>query len=141
MAYNKSMKKLLIISLLGLLVVLGLSSVVQAADFQGNVMTQVGAAAGESGAGMGTAKDPQNFITDIIRIVLGAVGIIFTGLIFYGGILFLTAQGEEEQAKKGMVVVKASVIGLLVVLASYGIVLFVSNMVGEANVTEDYYVN
>lgn len=113
---------------------------VKAADFEANVMTQVGAAASEQGAGLGNVNDPQYFITGIINIVLGAVGIIFTGLIFYGGIMFLTAQGEEEKAKKGTGIVKAAVIGLLVVLASYAIVLFVSGMVNEANVTENNYI-
>jgi len=114
--------------------------IVKAADFETNVMTQVGAAASEQGAGLGNVNDPQYFITGVINIVLGAVGIIFTGLIFYGGIMFLTAQGEEEKAKKGMGIVKAAVIGLLVVLVSYAIVLFVSSMANEVNVTENYYV-
>lgn len=132
------MKKIFIICLMTLVIIFGYLSFVQAADFKGNVGDQINAAAGPGGAELGVAQDPQNFVAIIIKIVLGAVGIIFTGLLFYGGMLFLTAQGEEEKAKKGMGIVKASVIGLLVVLASYGVVLFVGNMVNEANVPENY---
>ncbi|HQL53061.1 MAG TPA: hypothetical protein PLX01_03700 [Candidatus Magasanikbacteria bacterium] len=104
-------------------------------------MSQVHVAASEQGAGLGVTKDPQKFIVDIINMALGAVGILFTSLIFYGGMIYLTAQGEEEKAKKGAKIVKASVIGLLIVLASYAIVLFVSITIDKANVsTEDFYL-
>lgn len=136
------MKKIFKIFLLSLLLVLFFSSSVQASNFETNVMNQVGAAASEQGAGLGdSVQDPQMFIVNIINIVLGAVGILFTSLIFYGGIMFLTAQGEEEKAKKGAGIVKAAIIGLLVVLASYAIVVFVSNMTDEINVTEEYVID
>ncbi len=112
----------------------------ETADFQANVMTQVGAAAGEQGAGMGAVQNPQMFVVNVINIILGTIGILFTSLIFYGGIMFLTAQGEEEKAKKGAGIVKAAVIGLLVVLVSYAVVLFVGSITFESNVTEDYYI-
>lgn len=114
---------------------------VLASSLSDQAMNQVNSAASDQGAGLGVTKDPQNFVVDIINILLGAVGVIFTGLIFYGGMVFLTAQGEEEKAKKGIAIVKTSVIGLLVVLASYAIMLFVSSAINEANVaTEDYYL-
>ncbi len=115
-------------------------SFAQATDFQASVMNQVGAAAGEQGAGMGGVQNPQMFVVNIINIVLGAVGVVFTSLIFYGGIMFLTAQGEEEKAKKGAGIVKAAVIGLLIVLASYAVELFIGSITFESNVTEDYYI-
>lgn len=135
------MIKKITILLIFFLFVFGFFSFAETASLSDVAMSQVDSAASEQGAGLGVTKDPQAFIVDIINILLGIVGVVFTGLIFYGGMVYLTAQGEEEKVKKGAGIVKASVIGLLVVLASYAIVLFVSSMINEANVpTEDFYL-
>ena len=135
------MKKIILTAFFILVGFCSLFFVVQASTLSDQAMLQVNVAASENAAGLGNARNPQEIAVDIINILLGIVGVVFTGLIFYGGFVYLTAQGEEEKAKKGAGIIKASIIGLLVVLASYAIVLFVSGAISEANVaTEDYYL-
>jgi hypothetical protein len=133
-------KKIIILSIF-FIFVFGFFSFVETANLSDVAMTQVNVAASEQGAGLGVAVKPQEVVVNVINMALGAVGIMFTGLIFYGGMVYLTAQGEEEKAKKGAKIVKASVIGLLIVLASYAIVLFISSTINTANIpTEDFYL-
>ncbi len=76
----------------------------------------------------GSKVDEKTFakaIADVIRIILGFLGIIFLILILYAGFMWMTSAGNEEKisnAKKTMV---AAVIGAAIVLAAYAITYFV----------------
>lgn len=99
-----------------------------AEEVQKSAMEQINAAAGK--AEIDTNAIPaQMVIINAIIIALGFVGIIFVGLIVYGGFLLFTAHGEEEKVKKGTDIIKAAVIGFLVVMLSYAITTFVGNRV------------
>ena len=62
---------------------------------------------------------PLGIISYVITIVLAFVGTIFLILIIYGGIQWMTAQGNEEKVTKAQTIIKDSVIGLAVVLFAY----------------------
>ncbi len=62
-----------------------------------------------------------------VGAALGLLGIIFLSLTIYGGYLWMTAQGNEEQVSKGKKVLKNSILGLIIVLASNAIYYFVLN--------------
>lgn len=64
-------------------------------------------------------------INSMINIVLTLLGVIFIGLSVYGGFLYMTARGNEEQTKKGQSVIVQSLIGLIIVLSAYAISFFV----------------
>lgn len=64
-------------------------------------------------------------IGTITGYVLSLVGILFFGLMVYGGILWMTAKGDEAQAKKAQGIIVDAVIGLVIVAASYIITKFV----------------
>ena len=66
-----------------------------------------------------------NSINTIINIVLSLLGIIFIILTVYGGFLYMTARGNEEQTKKALSIITQSVIGLIIVLSAYAISYFV----------------
>jgi len=85
--------------------------------------------AGEMGytTGPGSAS-PEIVISLVIQAVLGFLGVIFIILVIYGGILWMTAGGNEQQVEKAQKILKNSVIGLAIVLLAYAISVFVINI-------------
>lgn len=65
----------------------------------------------------------------IIQTVMSVLGIIFTVLMVYAGILWMTARGDEDQVSKSKDIISASVIGLIIAVGSYSITDFVVNNV------------
>ncbi len=72
-------------------------------------------------------KTPDSFIEVIIKTVLSFLGVLFLILMIYGGFLWMTARGNEEQVTKSKNLIIAAIIGLLIILASYAISIFVIN--------------
>lgn len=64
-------------------------------------------------------------ISQIIRIVLSFLGIIFLVLMILAGFRWMTAAGNEETVKKAQGTIKTAIIGLVIVLAAYAITYFV----------------
>jgi hypothetical protein len=93
-------------------------------------------------AGQASLKNtplPQ-LIGNIIKIFIGALGIVFLVLTVYAGFLYLTAQGDEEKVKHAKATLQRGVIGLIIILAAYAIASFVINaltntVAGSANPT------
>lgn len=78
-----------------------------------------------------TNGDYTNFIQTragiIVGVVLSFVGVLFLGLMIYAGILWMTAQGNDQQVTKAKTLMINSVIGLIIVFAAYAITSFVGN--------------
>ncbi|OGL74143.1 hypothetical protein A3D72_02555 [Candidatus Uhrbacteria bacterium RIFCSPHIGHO2_02_FULL_57_19] len=72
---------------------------------------------------------PETDITVIVgRVIsaaLGLLGIIFLVLTVYGGFLWMTAAGNEQQIEKAKKMLVSAVIGLVIVSAGYAITNFV----------------
>ncbi len=81
--------------------------------------------------GLGSA-DPRLIIANIIRIVLGFLGIIFIILIIYAGWLWLSAAGNADKIDKAKKVLIAAVIGLVIILASFAITSFILSKLLES---------
>ncbi|MBI5467401.1 MAG: hypothetical protein HY975_04295 [Candidatus Kerfeldbacteria bacterium] len=82
--------------------------------------------------GLGNA-DLKQTVLNIIRLLLGLMTLIAVALIIYGGFVWLTAAGNEENVEKAKRIISAAVIGLIVILLAWAIVIFVANT--TANVT------
>jgi len=69
-------------------------------------------------------KDPRSVIADLIRVVLGFVGIIAVTLIILAGFKWMVSSGNEDAltAAKGMLA--NGLIGLIIILSSFGLVDF-----------------
>jgi hypothetical protein len=67
---------------------------------------------------------PQT-IGQIIKFLLSFLGVFFLGLTIYGGFLWMTARGNDTQTTKARDVLQNALIGLIIVLISYGITSFV----------------
>lgn len=76
-------------------------------------------------AGLNTIGTPGVIAFNIIKIVLGMLGIVGVSVMIYAGFLWLTAGGEEEKAKQGRTLLFQALIGILIVLAAYTITYFV----------------
>lgn len=67
-----------------------------------------------------------------INVVLSLLGIIFVILLIYGGVLWMTAAGNEEQVRKAIGLIKTAVIGLIIIVSAYSITYFVFSSLNEA---------
>ena len=70
----------------------------------------------------------------VIQAVLGFLGIIFVVLMIIGGIQWMTAEGNEESVKKAKNRIKNAVIGLVIVVLSYAISVFVISTLLKNNI-------
>jgi len=66
-------------------------------------------------------QDIRVTMAKIIRTFLGFLGIIFLALVLYAGFLWMTAGGNEEKIQQSIKYLSRSVIGLIIILASYSI--------------------
>lgn len=78
----------------------------------------------------GLASDLPTTIGTVVKAILSLVGTIFLLLTIYAGILWMTAQGNEDQVAKSKSIVSAAVIGLVITMSAYAITAFVTSKVG-----------
>ena len=76
--------------------------------------------------GLGS-EDPRILAANIIRVALGFLGIIALGLTIYAGWLWMSAAGNMEKIDKARKVLSGAIIGLLIILLSFGATTFVLN--------------
>lgn len=89
-------------------------------------------AAGQAGYDVSqTSVNP--IIETIIQVALSFLGVIFLILTIYGGFLWMTASGNEDQVGKAKRILTAAIIGLIVVVAAYALsTLVISRLGGSA---------
>jgi cysteine-rich repeat protein len=76
--------------------------------------------------------DLKSIITNIIRVVLGFLGIIAVGFIIYAGFTWMTAGGVAEKIDKAKKILIRASIGLVIILSAFAIASFVINTIGGA---------
>lgn len=118
-----SLKHLASVVGLGLLFSLGAwiapTALVHAADSTTDSLTTVGDA-----TGLGN-EDPKIIIGNIIRYALEFIGVILVVIIVYGGFVWMTAAGNPEKVDKAKKILINAVVGLIIILMSWGIATFV----------------
>lgn len=67
-------------------------------------------------------------ISNIIKIVLSFTGLAAVSLIIYGGFLWMTARGNDDQIANARQTIIASLVGLIIIVASFAITSFVVNI-------------
>ena len=68
---------------------------------------------------------PEKLAGRIVGVVLSFVGVIFFLLIFYSGLRWMMAQGDEGTIDKAKQTIIAATTGLVIVLAAYAITAFI----------------
>ncbi|OGH82899.1 MAG: hypothetical protein A2469_03325 [Candidatus Magasanikbacteria bacterium RIFOXYC2_FULL_40_16] len=61
----------------------------------------------------------------VVKILMNFSGVIFMSLMVYAGFLWMTARGEEAKVDKAQSIIKASIIGLVIVVSAYSITFFI----------------
>ena len=64
-------------------------------------------------------NDPRVFIGQIIKGILGLSGSIALLMFVYGGVVYLTAQGENERIQRAKNTLTWATVGLAVIFGSY----------------------
>jgi len=96
-----------------------------------DLLEETGEEAGFESSGSGQ-QQLTSMIGLIINVLLSLLGIIFLVLIIYGGFLWMTSSGNEEQVKKAKTIIRDAIIGLIILLAAYAISRFVVDALVEA---------
>jgi len=77
-------------------------------------------------------KDPRAIMAGVINIALGFLGIVAVVIIILGGFKWMTAGGNEDKVAESKKLITAGIIGLVIVLAAWGIATFVINQLYNA---------
>ena len=77
-------------------------------------------------------KDPRTMITQIINVLLTLLGVVAVVIVLLGGFKWMTAGGNEDKVGEAKKILGAGVIGLVIILAAWGIAHFVLNTLMEA---------
>ena len=80
-------------------------------------------------AGLTKSTDLKEFVITIVNFALGFLGLLAVIIVIYGGVLYVTAAGEEEKTQKGKKSITYATVGLLIVLGSFA---FVNTVIDSA---------
>lgn len=79
-----------------------------------------------------STADIKDTIENIVRIIVGFLGIITVLIILAGGLKWMTSGGNEEKIGEAKKLIASGVIGLVIVLAAYAIANFVVSSLNRA---------
>ena len=123
---------LTVVCLSMILIFIPVTSACQAADWwktaQEGGLDQVGKAYG----GGNLPQDIRMTVADMIKIVLGFLGIISIIIILFAGFKWMTAGGSEDKVGEAKKMLTAGLIGLIVVLSTYALANFVISQLYSA---------
>lgn len=83
--------------------------------------------------GLGNAS-PEEVVVNIINWVLGILALIAVIMILIGGFKWMTAAGNEEKVESARKLLIAAIIGLVIILAAWGISIYaIDTLMGATN--------
>lgn len=68
------------------------------------------------------ASNARDFIRNVLNFALTFLGIVALAIVIYGGFLYVTSAGNEEQSGKGKKAVTYAAIGIIIILGSFALV-------------------
>jgi len=77
------------------------------------------------GTGLLQGVSAKQIVVNIINGLLSVLGLLFVVLIIWGGFRWMTSQGNSQQVDEAKAVIKNATIGLVIVMTSYIIVIFI----------------
>lgn len=72
-----------------------------------------------------SSENPINMSVRIINFVIGFLGLAAVVIILVGGFKWMTSMGNQDTVKKAKNLITAGVIGLIIILAAWGLTRFV----------------
>ncbi|MEA3449744.1 MAG: Ig-like domain-containing protein [Patescibacteria group bacterium] len=73
-------------------------------------------------------SDLRMVLVNIIRYLLGFVGIIAVAVVLYAGFLWMTSTGRPDQLIKAKKMLTGGMVGLIIILSAFAIVTFIVNL-------------
>ncbi|NTU99193.1 hypothetical protein HGA64_04290 [Candidatus Falkowbacteria bacterium] len=125
---NKAFIKLAALSILivSVFFVVSTPALAQTADLFGGQEANINADIGLSSA------HPAVIVARIINVFLGFLGIITLGMIVYAGYEWMTSAGDAAKIEKAKKRIMAAIVGLIIILASFGLVRYFLGRYGGA---------
>ena len=80
---------------------------------------------GES-TGLGN-QDPRETAANIIRAGLGVLGIVAVVIVLWGGVLWMTAGGNDDRVQTAKKILFSGMIGLIIIFSAFALTQFVVN--------------
>ena len=96
------------------------------------------------GTAFGETKDTEDIRYKVVRVInlaLTFLGIICVGLIVFAGFKWMLAAGNEDQIKSAQKILKNTVIGLLIILVSWSITIFIMLRLNSVSKGYDDYLD
>ena len=84
---------------------------------------------GHTNAPSGVPDDIETAIMNVTNYILGFIAIIATLVIIYGGVMYLTAAGNEDSVANAKKTIAAGVIGMVIAGLAYAMVIVVSTII------------
>jgi len=132
---SKKIKNLIIVSGLTFGLVLFLMPIVKAATLRDAFSGQLSTVGSRSGFNT-SQRSVDPIIGTIISVILSFLGVIFLILMVYGGYTWMMAAGNDEKVTKAKSLIKAAIIGLLIVVGAYAITIFVMARISKDLIPE-----
>ena len=127
-------KKFYRIIIITAVLLVDITSTAHAANLQ-SADSYLGAGARRGGYDINVKNTPESIIAVIIQTALSFLGVVFLILAIYGGYLWMTARGNEEQTTKAKNTITAAIIGIVIVLSAYAISYLVISKLGAGTLT------
>ena len=77
------------------------------------------------------SESPEGIVVSLINWGLGILALVAVVMILIGGFQWMTAGGNEERVEKAKKLLIAAIIGLLIILAAWGISSYAVNVLGN----------
>ncbi len=82
----------------------------------------------QTNSGLGN-QDPRDIAAFFIRVLLGFLGLIALAIVLIGGFKWMTSAGNDEKISEARKMIVAGFIGLLIILAAFGVTNFVISQI------------
>jgi hypothetical protein len=76
-------------------------------------------------------RDPKSIIVGVIQVILGFLGLLAVIIILIGGFKWMTSGGSDDKVAEARKLIVSGIIGLLIVLASWGISFWVIGIIAQ----------
>jgi hypothetical protein len=84
-----------------------------------------------AGIGLGE-EDPRDVATNLINTAMLFLGLIAVGIVLIGGFKWMTAGGNEDKVSEAKKLMGAGIVGLLIILAAWGVTIYLFGALGGA---------
>jgi len=102
-----------------------ISFIASTANAAGNFGLDEAAGKGKNFLFSGFGEDIPSIMANVIKSLLSMVGIVFLLLIIYGGVMWMTAGGNEQRIEKAKKILINASVGLAIIILAYSITYFI----------------